>query len=355
MALTLESSWKRTILPAGSTIQDAVRSLDASSLQIVLVTNDDGTLVGTVTDGDIRRGLLRGLALSNTISTIVHRNALVVPPGMAREMVHHLMQANRILQLPVVDAQHRVVGLHLWDDLAAPAERQNRMVIMAGGLGTRLMPFTENCPKPMLPVAGRPMLAHLLERASAEGFRHFVLAIRHLGHMIEDYFGNGERWQVSIDYLREQAPLGTAGALSLLDPRPEQPFIVSNGDVLTDIRYGELLDFHSHHGAIATMAVRLYEWQHPYGVVQTDGVDITGFEEKPISRNHVNAGIYVLEPRAVELLTANEACDMPVLFERLLARGERVIVYPMHEPWLDVGRPKDLEDARASRGAPVKP
>ncbi len=217
------------------------------------------------------------------------------------------------------------------------------------------MPFTENCPKPMLPVAGKPMLEHCIERASAEGFGHFVLAIRHLGHMIEDYFGNGERWQVSIDYLREKVPLGTAGALSLFDARPDLPFIVSNGDVLTDIRYGELLDFHRHHGATATMAVRLYEWQHPYGVVQTEGVDIIGFEEKPISRSHVNAGIYVLEPKALDALGGNEPCDMPVLFERLLARGERVIVYPMHEPWLDVGKPKDLEDARASHGGSMTP
>jgi dTDP-glucose pyrophosphorylase len=347
-------SWRKTILPIDSTIQQAVRSLDESSMQIVLVTTVDGMLVGTVTDGDIRRGLLRGQALSSPIDTIVHRDAFVVPPDMPREMVRHLMQANRILQLPVVDAQHHVVGLHLWDGLSLPTRRQNLVVIMAGGLGTRLMPLTENCPKPMLSVAGKPMLEHCIERASAEGFGRFVLAIRHLGHMIEDYFGNGERWQVSIDYLREQTPLGTAGALSLFGARPDMPFIVSNGDVLTDIRFGELLDFHRHHGATATMAVRLYEWQHPYGVVQTKGVDITGFEEKPVSRSRVNAGIYVLEPKALDALVGNEPCDMPVLFERLLTRGERVIVYPMHEPWLDVGRPTDLEDARASRGGSAK-
>lgn len=354
MNVTPEDSWRKTILTIEATIQQAVASLDGSSMQIVLVTASDDTLIGTVTDGDIRRGLLRGKALSSPIDAIVHRNALVAPVGMAREMVLNLMKANRILQLPVVDSHNRVVGLHLWDELASPAQRPNQMVIMAGGLGTRLMPLTENCPKPMLPVGGKPMLEHCVERASAEGFRHFVLAIRHLGHMIDGYFGNGDRWQVSIEYLREKVPLGTAGALSLLDPQPDLPFIVANGDVLTDIRYGELLDFHRHHGAVATMAVRLYEWQHPYGVVQTEGVDIIGFEEKPISRSHVNAGIYVLESKALNVLTANEPCDMPVLFERLLARGERVIVYPMHEPWLDVGRPKDLEDARASNGGSAK-
>ena len=190
------------------------------------------------------------------------------------------------------------------------------------------------------------MLEHIIERARAEGFQRFVLAIHYLGHMIEDYFGDGSRWQVQIDYLREKSPLGTAGAVGLLNPRPETPFLVSNGDVLTDIRYGELLDFHTRHGAAATMAVRLHEWQHPFGVVRTNGVDIVGFEEKPIARNHINAGIYVLEPIALDALSAGEPCDMPTLFSRLQERTARTIVYPMHEPWLDVGRVDDLKRAQ---------
>jgi len=231
--------------------------------------------------------------------------------------------------------------------LLVPAQRPNLMVIMAGGEGTRLRPHTENCPKPLLPVGGKPMLEHIIERARAEGFLRFVLAIHYLGHMIEDYFGDGSRWQVQIDYLREESPLGTAGAIGLLDPRPNAPFLVSNGDVLTDIRYGELLDFHCYHGASATMAVRLHEWQHPFGVVRTKGVDIIGFEEKPIARSHINAGIYVLEPMTLEALTPGERCDMPTLFSRLQERTVRTIVYPMHEPWLDVGRADDLRRAQA--------
>ena len=164
--------------------------------------------------------------------------------------------------------------------------------------------------------------------------------------MIEEYFGDGSNWQVQIDYLREESPLGTAGAIGMLNPRPETPFLVTNGDVLTDIRYGELLDFHSRHGAVATMAVRQHEWQHPFGVVHTRGVDIVGFEEKPISRSHINAGVYVLQPEALDMLNADEYCDMPTLFGRLQERAARTIVYPMHEPWLDVGRPGDLELAR---------
>jgi NDP-sugar pyrophosphorylase family protein len=245
-----------------------------------------------------------------------------------------------------VDENRCVVGLHLWDELIVPSSRETVMVIMAGGLGTRLRPYTETCPKPLLPVGGKPMMEHIIERARSEGFRRFVVAVRYLGHMIEDYFGDGSQWDVQIDYLREEAPLGTAGAISLLNPRPSEPFLISNGDVLTDVRFGELLEFHRKHMASATMAVRLHEWQHPFGVVTTSGVDITGFEEKPVARSHINAGIYVLAPESLDLLTTGEPCDMPVLFTRLQKQGARTIVYPMHEPWLDVGRPPDLADAQ---------
>jgi len=221
---------------------------------------------------------------------------------------------------------------------------------MAGGQGARLQPHTENCPKPMLPVGGKPMLGHIIERARAEGFHRFVLAVHYLGHMIEDYFGDGSRWDVQIDYLREDSPLGTAGAISSLNPRPEIPFLVSNGDVLTDIRYSELLDFHCRHGAAATMAVRLHEWQHPFGVVHTKGVDIIGLEEKPVARNHINAGIYVLEPAALDTLSAGKRCDMPTLFNFLRENNSRTIVYPIHEPWLDVGNLEDYSSAKEDMG-----
>ena len=338
--------WRKALLPAECTVRDAIRNLDESALQIALVVSDAGMLIGTVTDGDIRRGLLRGLDLGSSIETIIHRDPLVVPPQLGRDAVFQLMKANTLRQLPVVDSERRVAGLHLWDELMVRGVRSNLMVIMAGGQGSRLRPHTENCPKPLLPVGGKPMLEHIIERARAEGFEHFALAIYYLGHMIEEYFGDGSRWNVKIEYLREQSPLGTAGALSLLQPPPSSPILVSNGDVLTNIRYGELLDFHTVHGATATMAVRLHEWQHPFGVVRTNGVDIVGFEEKPVTRNHINAGIYVLDPRALEALPADTRCDMPTLFSRLQQRSARTIVYPMHEPWLDVGRIDDYTSAQ---------
>jgi dTDP-glucose pyrophosphorylase len=343
-------TWRKALLPSTATIQEAIRCLDASSLQIALVVSSGGTLVGTITDGDVRRGLLRGVDLSKTIDAIVFREALVVPPQLPLDMVLTLMQANEINALPIVDDARRVVGLHVLRELLAPVKRTCLFVVMAGGVGTRLMPHTENCPKPLLPVGGKPMLEHIIERAKGEGFSRFVLAVRYLGHMIEEYFGDGRRWQVDISYVREGAPLGTAGALSLLDPRPVEPVVVTNADVMTDIRYAELLGFHMRNETAATMAVRLHEWQHPFGVVRTQGIEIVGIDEKPVLRSHVNAGIYVLEPSALDAVVTDEPCDMTTLFLRLRERGLRTIVYPMHEPWLDVGRAHDLERAQA-RGA----
>jgi dTDP-glucose pyrophosphorylase/CBS domain-containing protein len=338
--------WKKALLPLGVTLKEAIQNLNQTELKVVLVVEHNDILVGTLTDGDVRRGLLRGLSLDSLINEFVFREPLVLPPRVSREIALDLMEVNEINAIPIVDEGRQVVGLHLFREVLAPSQRPNLMVIMAGGQGSRLRPHTETCPKPMLPVGGKPMLEHIIERSKAESFKRLVLAVGYLGHMIEDYFGDGSQWNVEIEYLRENSPLGTAGAIGLLSPRPDVPIIVTNGDVLTDIRYGELLDFHSSHNASATMAVRLHELQHPFGVVHIKGVDILGFEEKPTSVNHINAGVYVLEPRALDVLEVDECCDMPMLFDRLRKKSERTIAYPMHEPWLDVGREDDLRQAR---------
>ncbi len=342
-----EKKWQRAVLTPDASIQDAVKNLNDVAIKICLVVNGEGELEGTISDGDIRRALLRGNTLESPVIGVLRRNPLVVPESMSRELVLQLMTTNKIQQIPVVDANNLVVGLHLWDNIVMPVERPNLMIIMAGGLGTRMGAKTDDCPKPMLPVAGQPMLEHIIERAKLEGFRHFILAIHYLGQIIEEYFGDGERLGVQIDYLKEKIPLGTAGALSLLIPRPDLPFVVTNGDLITDIRYGELLDFHQRYQASATMAVRTHEWQHPFGVVKMDKMEIVGFEEKPISRSHINAGVYTLSPSALDILVEDDHCDMPTLFKRLLNQQKRVVAYPMHEPWLDVGRPDDLQKANA--------
>jgi dTDP-glucose pyrophosphorylase len=341
--MTSFDGWKKSLIPLSTSLDEVIRNLNETCLQIALVVSPEGILLGTITDGDIRRGLLRGLGINSLVEGVVYRDPIVVPPELGRDMVLQLMQANKVYQLPVVDEKRRVVGLHLRDELLVTTQRSNLMVIMAGGQGVRLRPHTDSCPKPLLTVGGKPILEHIIERAKAEGFQNFFLAIQYLGHMIEEYFGDGSRLKVNIEYLREESPLGTAGAIGLISPRPEVPFIVSNGDVLTDIRYGELLDFHSTHNAVATMAVRLHEWQHPFGVVHAQGVEITGFEEKPVVRSHINAGVYVLGPSSLDFLSPGEHIDMPALFDSLRENDSRTIVYPMHEPWLDVGRENDLK------------
>jgi NDP-sugar pyrophosphorylase family protein len=257
------------------------------------------------------------------------------------------MVENKVQQIPVVDGDRRVVGLHTWDEVFSPSKHDTIVFLMAGGRGSRLRPLTDNCPKPLLNVAGKPILEHTILSAREQGFCRFVVSVGYLGHLIEEHFGAGERLGVDIRYLYEEEPLGTAGSLALLSPTPEVDFIVSNGDVLTDARFGDMLEFHKRCDAAATMAVRVYEWQNPFGVVQTNGVEIIGFEEKPVHRSHVNAGVYILSPVLLELLRKGSSYDMPMLFELAKANGLKTVAYPMHEPWLDVGRPEDLENADA--------
>ena len=337
--------WRRTLLHGDATIKDAINVLNVSELRIVLAVDENEKLLGTISDGDIRRGLLKGLQLENSLAAIWNHEAIVVPENMSTEMVKELMLVNKIQQIPIVDENQRLIGLHLWDEFVYPVSRENIFVIMAGGRGTRLGTQTENCPKPLLLVAGRPILEHIINRAQAEGFTHFVIAINYLGYMIEEYFGDGRKMGVKIDYLREEKPLGTAGALTLFEELPNLPIVVTNGDVITEIRYAAILDFHEKQGAAATMAVRSHEWQNPFGVVQIQGVEIISYDEKPIYRSNVNAGVYVLDPAVLKFIPKSEAFDMPSLLEIAGKNSERIVAYPVHEHWLDVGRPKDLQQA----------
>jgi len=350
MKVDKKQLWNQAILSQDSTIGRAIQILNETAFKIVLINDDQGILVGTISDGDIRRGLLRGLDLTSPIETVIHRDALVVPPELSQDLVVKLMTMNKIQQIPIVDKEERVIGLHSWDEIHSISVRSNLMVIMAGGRGTRLQPQTENCPKPLLLVRGKPILEHIIDRAKLEGFHHFILAIHYLGHMIEEHFGNGEKFGVKIEYLREESPLGTAGALSLLNPRPDTCFIVTNGDVITGIRYGKLLDFHQNQNASATMAIRAHEIQNPFGVVETEGVEIIGYEEKPKIYSHINAGVYVVNPQVLDLLKDSVPYDMPTLFELIKKDSGRIVAYPAHEDWVDVGSQFDLAKADSEVG-----
>jgi dTDP-glucose pyrophosphorylase/predicted transcriptional regulator len=343
--LSKANAWTDVVLSTKSSVGRVVQVLNDTGLRIVLIVDEDGILVGTISDGDIRRGLLKCLDLKSDIESIIHYNPLVVTPELSRNTVSKLMVVNKVQQIPIINEKNQVIGLHIWDEMSLTYDKSNIIVIMAGGRGIRLHPQTENCPKPMLLLADKPILEHIIMNAKLEGFSYFVIAIHYLGNVIEDYFGDVKKLGVKIEYLRENSPLGTAGALSLLNPPPINPIIVTNGDIISDIKYAEILEFHAKNESTATMAVRLHEYKNPFGVVQTQGFEIIGYDEKPIKRDYINAGVYVLEPSTLRNLPYNSHYNMPDLFEVLRRLKSTVIAYPIHEPWIDIGQPRELKTA----------
>jgi len=324
----------------------ALKQLDANGYQILLVVDSVGKLQGILTDGDVRRHLISNGTLNVAVTDVMNLEYTMLPLSNKSE-AYNLVRTTKLNHVPLVNSNAQVQSLVVGFDKVRA--RDELFIIMAGGKGTRLRPHTEHCPKPMLEVNGKPMLEHIIERAKSEGFTDFLLSVNYKGHMIEDYFHDGSSFGIHIDYIREVEPLGTAGSLSLINTKINKPVVVTNGDVMTDVKYGEVLDFHIEHRAEATMAVKLHEWEHPFGVIELNGVEITGFTEKPVLKSHVNAGIYVVEPRALETLEYNTKIDMPELFENIRGLKHRIVAYPMHEPWLDVGRPNDLEKIRANK------
>lgn len=336
---------KKAAVQIKISIREAISALDEVGIQILTVVNAEGKLLGTVTDGDIRRGFLNGLSIDSSIEQVVNHTPLVVTRHIDVSLVRQLMQVNKILQIPIVDENGMLLGVHLWDELDQPKVLSNTLVVMCGGKGQRMLPFTETCPKPMLKVGGKPILQHIIERAKHEGFQNIVLSINYLGDQIESFFASGEQFGVQITYLREEKPLGTAGSLALMNQALDRPILVTNGDVISELRYADILDFHVQQNATATMAIKSHEWQNPFGVVDLDGLEICGFKEKPVIKSYINAGVYVLEPIVLKHLPQEEVFDMPVVFENLKTMNKKIVAYPMHELWLDVGRPSDLTDA----------
>ena len=337
--------WRDSIVKINTPIKIAIERLNKVGIKIALVLDENFRLLGTISDGDFRRGMLSGLTLEDTVEKIMNKNPRTVNEGTSRLEILKLMNDTKILQIPIVDRNNFVIGLHLWDDISVQAKYSNIMVIMAGGKGSRLHPQTENRPKPMLLVAGVPILEHIIKRARSQGFNHFIIAINYLGQIIEDYFKDGHKFGVKIEYLHEDVPLGTAGALSLLSHKPERAFIVTNGDVITDINYSDFLEYHTVQNAAATVAVHTHEFQIPYGVVQINGLEVESYEEKPIVSSLINAGVYALDPDILDLITEPKFRDMPELLDISRDLKKKVIVYPLHESWIDIGRPIDLEIA----------
>ena len=341
----------RILLKSSATALEALKVIDKGAVQIALVVDEQRRLLGTLTDGDIRRGLLHGETLEAPAERLMNRKFRSVQCTDDRGLVLQMMRREVLRQIPVLDEQGRVAELLLLQELLNPEQLSNAVVIMAGGKGTRLRPYTEDCPKPMLAVDDQPMLEILLEQCIASGFRTFYFSVNYLKEKIINHFEDGARWGVSIQYLVENEPLGTAGSLQLLPDSLKEPFLVLNGDVLTRLDPFQLLQFHAEHDAKATLCVREHELTVPFGVVRTKGVELASFVEKPTYRNQVNAGIYVINPVLLPLLPPHQFTDMPSLLIAAQEAGHMVAVCPIHEYWLDVGRPEAL--LKAHREWPV--
>lgn len=326
-------------------IRDAMQAI-TDNREVALVADDQGRLVGIITDGDIRRGLLAGLTLESAASEVMSTAYISVGIEADRASVLDVMKARSIRHVPVVDAQRRLLGIHFLQVLLGTADKPNFAVIMAGGEGRRLRPLTNSLPKPMVPIAGRPILERIVLHLVGYGIRRIFVSVNYLADKIMDYFGDGERFGCGIEYLRETQALGTGGSLSLLPVQPEHPFIVMNGDLLTQIDVARLLQFHARTGAAATIAARHYQAEIPFGVIRHEGNRLVELHEKPSPQYLVNAGIYVLDPGTLALVPHSRFFPITNLFETLVASGKPVAVYSIEEDWIDIGMREELDRAR---------
>ena len=346
---TLVRDWQSITIGLESQFSRALEVINQGGYQLCLIRNKTGHLLGMVTDSDIRKALLKGIQLEASVEHVMNKAPLIVSPDLGESEAHQLMLVNHFFHLPVVNREGILIGLHVAEQLQSISPRKETLVIMAGGRGKRLMPLTETCPKPMLPLKGKPILEHLIERAKANGFHNIVLSVNYLSDQVSDYFGDGRKFGVKITYLHENTPLGTAGALSLLDTEIlDHPIVVTNGDILTDVSYSDLLTPIINEQCNGVMAVRLQEWQNPFGVVRSDGIRLREIEEKPTYRHQVNAGIYALDSKLLSLLKKNSYCDMTDLFTKGVQEGLDLNIFPLHESWLDIGRPSDYHAAENS-------
>jgi len=339
------SEFKKILVNVQISMKDALVLLDQTAMQILLVVDAENKLLGTITDGDIRRGLLKGLTLDDAIESIVFNYPTV---GMVNESNQEIIEKalrKKLHQIPIVDESNRVVGLKEIDELLKPAIKSNNVILMVGGLGTRLYPLTQDIPKPMLKVGDKPILQAIVESFADYGFVNIIMCVNYKAEVIQNYFGDGKAFGINIEYVFEKDRKGTAGALSLLTSSPSEPFFVMNGDLLTDVNFESLLDYHLSHNACATMCVREYDFQVPYGVVNIDGNQVKSIVEKPVHKFFVSAGIYMLNPECLSYIPDGQYYDMPSLFEKLIEDNQSTVSFPIHEYWLDIGRMCDFEQA----------
>ncbi len=332
----------------GSTVKNVVENLTRSGLRLSLVCDSNGRLIGIVSDGDIRRGLLAGRGLDDHVDSILNPKFASAPQGTKLSELQSLAARLNVTHLPLMDREGRPTGLFIGQPRDESTPLPNTVVIMAGGKGMRLRPLTADIPKPMLHVGGKPIIQHIIEGLRGEGFRDFVFSINYLGEQIHDHFGDGSGWGIDISYVREREPLGTAGSLSLLGREFSEPLLVVNGDVFLEAKIADMLDFHNAQEADVTVGVKAHETQIPFGVVKLEGPRIIDIQEKPFHSDFVNAGVYVIAPKIIKRLEPGGYLDMPDLVTSIVD-VDVVVGFPLHEDWLDLGRPEDLLRAENSK------
>ena len=330
-----------------TTVRASIDRLNQFATQILLVVNDDRQLLGTMTDGDVRRAILKRVNDETPVSAIMQPKPLTATKDWAPQKALSLMRVLRIHHIPVVDENGRVTGIFTEESLISQDELPNVAVLMVGGLGKRLGAMTSNCPKPMLNIGGKPILQTTVETLRDAGFRQFVFAVNYLAEKIEGHFGDGSAYGVSINYFQESEPLGTAGALRHIEISNNEPILVMNGDILTRVNFGHLLKYHYQNHAAATMCVREFNHEIPFGVVELDGHEISEIREKPTSSVFVNSGIYILNPESLDEIPAAGSFDMPSLFSLLREKQMATIAYPIQEYWADIGQPTDFAKAES--------
>ena len=339
--------WQSVMLSPHASMEDAIRRLDETALGVVMVVNEDGRLLGTITDGDIRRALLRHCAMECELQKIMFTESTVADVSQSNESLFALMKSSGLQHIPIVDDERRVIGLETLKDYLEVDRVDTPVFLMAGGFGKRLHPLTEHTPKPLLKVGQKPILEAILDQFVLAGFHNFFISTHYKAEMVRDHFGDGSRWGITIQYIHEESPLGTAGALGLL-PKEKigLPLIMMNGDLLTTVDFEHLLNFHNEHGGDVTMCVREYDFQVPYGVIESDHHRVTGIVEKPVHNFFVNAGIYVLSPKVLEQVDGINYLDMPHMLETVIEQEGQVNMFPLHEYWLDIGQMEQFEKAQ---------
>lgn len=342
----MTNKWRNALASPTCSIREVVQVIDREALRAAFIVGNKDELLGVVTDGDVRRALLHNVDLNSPVEEIMQKHPVTCSPQQSRQTVKSIIEQNKLLHVPIV-ADGILIDVVTHEDFSELDKVENPVFIMAGGFGTRLRPLTDNCPKPMLHIGGKPILESIISRFIQNGFYRFYISTHYKSEIITSYFGDGASRGVSIEYVDETSPLGTAGALGLLPSNvPKLPMILINGDILTRVNFRELIDYHINNKSIATMCVRQYQYQVPYGVIETDGKLITSITEKPSYSFFVNSGIYVLEPKLVESVGENEVLDMPELLKKHMENNQEVAMYPLHEYWLDIGKMQDFERAQ---------